>query len=285
MNKLNDLMLSKKVSVYSQVKLKKNKLKKKITVITVVLNGEDSIEKTIQSVLRQNYGNFEYIVVYTPSEDRTFDIIKKYSAQIDKIIICKQRGIFLNMNVALKYVSGDYINFMNSGDRFNNKRVLSDIFNNNNHKYDVIYGHCKMLYESFTRIVYAKKPETINYQMFFTHQSCFVKSSIYKKHKFDLKYKYSADYDFFIKNYLEGRIFKLIDIFISKRSALGASDINKEKTIFETFLISYKYFKRIEFFMFFLNKIIFYFFTKILRKYLSKNIFYFFFKIKLKIFE
>jgi glycosyltransferase involved in cell wall biosynthesis len=263
---------------------KKNQLPK-ITVITVVYNSEETIERTIKSVLSQSYSNLEYIIVYTPSQDKTFDIIKKYKTKIDKVILCEKRGIYLNMNVAIKSASGKYINFMNSGDRFNNIRVISKIFNYDYNKYDIIYGNCKMLYGKFTRNVFAQKPETINYQMFFTHQSCFVRTAIHKKYYFNLKYKYSADYEFFVKNYLDGKIFKLINIFISKRSVLGASDINKESTLFETLLISYKYFKRIDILIFLLYKIFFYNFTKILRNYLPKNIFLFLFKLKLKIFN
>ena len=90
---------------------KKNQLPK-ITVITIVYNSEETIERTIKSVLSQSYSNLEYIIVYTPSQDKTFDIIKKYKTKIDKVILCEKRGIYLNMNVAIKSASGKYINFM-----------------------------------------------------------------------------------------------------------------------------------------------------------------------------
>ena len=57
-------------------KFKKNKLK--VTIVTVVYYGEKTLEKTIKNVLNQKYDNLEYIIVYSPSKDKTFDIIKKY---------------------------------------------------------------------------------------------------------------------------------------------------------------------------------------------------------------
>ena len=50
----------------------------KISVITVSLNSEKTIEKTINSVLSQNYKNFEYIIVDGKSDDKTLDVINKY---------------------------------------------------------------------------------------------------------------------------------------------------------------------------------------------------------------
>ena len=60
---------------------------KKISIITPVFNGEKTIEKTIQSVLNQNYSNYEYIIIDPASTDKTIQIIKKYSDKIFKIIL------------------------------------------------------------------------------------------------------------------------------------------------------------------------------------------------------
>ena len=50
-----------------------------VSVVTCVLDGDKVLEKTIKNVLEQSYRNFEYIVVYTLSNDDTWEIIKKYS--------------------------------------------------------------------------------------------------------------------------------------------------------------------------------------------------------------
>ena len=48
-----------------------------ISIITVVKNAEETIEKSIQSVIRQKYDNIEYIIVDGGSTDKSLEIIKK----------------------------------------------------------------------------------------------------------------------------------------------------------------------------------------------------------------
>ena len=54
-----------------------------ISIITVVFNREQTIEKALKSVINQTYNNIEYIVIDGGSTDRTVEIIKKYSDSID----------------------------------------------------------------------------------------------------------------------------------------------------------------------------------------------------------
>ena len=68
-----------------RLNLKKNfkysedpKNKFKLSIITVVLNGEKYLEETIISVLNQSYKNFEYIIIDGGSKDNSLEIIKKY---------------------------------------------------------------------------------------------------------------------------------------------------------------------------------------------------------------
>ena len=77
-----------------------------------------SFRKTIRNVIKQSYKNLEYIVVYTPSKDKTWDIIMKYSDKIDKIVMNSKVGIYQAFNAGLKRASGDWINYMNAGDYF-----------------------------------------------------------------------------------------------------------------------------------------------------------------------
>ena len=88
----------------------------KISIITTVYNGINTIEKTIESVLRQNYPNLEYIIVDAASTDGTDKILNKYSRYIAHLISEPDKGIYYGINKGIKISSGDIISTLNSGD-------------------------------------------------------------------------------------------------------------------------------------------------------------------------
>jgi len=94
-----------------------------ISVVTVVYNGEKHLEQTIKSVLDQGYDNIEYIIIDGGSTDGTLEIIKKYEDAIDYWVSESDGGIYDAMNKAISLATGEWINFMNSGDDF-----FSDIY-------------------------------------------------------------------------------------------------------------------------------------------------------------
>lgn len=106
----------------------------KISVITVCLNSEKTIERTIKSVLAQTYTNIEYIIIDGKSIDNTVGIIKKYETVIAKWISEPDKGLYNAMNKGIAMASGDLIGIINSDDTLYNNRVLEEVakFHSNN---------------------------------------------------------------------------------------------------------------------------------------------------------
>jgi glycosyltransferase involved in cell wall biosynthesis len=100
-----------------------------ISVITVVRNGEKTIEKTIQSVLDQTYNDIEYIIIDGCSSDRTISIIKKYEHKIAYWLSEPDEGIYDAMNKGISLASGDWIHLLNSDDRYYDRTVLEKAVN------------------------------------------------------------------------------------------------------------------------------------------------------------
>ena len=99
--------------------LKKNSNKLPIiSIITVVLNGEKTLKKCIQSVINQSYpqNKIEYIVIDGGSRDRTISIIKKYEKKISYWHSKKDRGLYDAMNKGIKKSSGEIIGILNADD-------------------------------------------------------------------------------------------------------------------------------------------------------------------------
>lgn len=174
----------------------------KISIITISFNARNEIEQTILSVINQNYSNIEYIIIDGNSTDGTVDIIKKYSNHIAFWKSETDKGIYDAMNKGLSIASGDWVIFMNTGDLFFEKTVLSNVFRNNDYenKY-VIYGNTQYFRENSQDIEIAKEPDYIKINMPTAHQSFFVRTNIAKEIMFDTKYMYAADYNMIYKIY------------------------------------------------------------------------------------
>ena len=104
--------------------------KNKITIITVVKNNKQSIERCIKSVIKQKYKNIEYIVVDGNSSDGTKQIINKYKSKIDFYVSENDLGIWDAMNKGISLSTGDIIGFLNSDDFYyeNALEIVSDYF-------------------------------------------------------------------------------------------------------------------------------------------------------------
>lgn len=175
--------------------------KYKITVVTVCYNVVDTIEDTMKSVFAQSYPEIEYIIVDGKSTDGTLDIINRYKSKVDVVVSESDKGIYDAMNKGIQLATGDYIIFMNSGDKFNSKNSVSNIFNGLTKSVDIIYGDATFRYANGTRIVRAESHHQLKINLPFSHQSVFVKTSIMKDNPFNLDYKLAADYDFFLTAY------------------------------------------------------------------------------------
>jgi acetyltransferase-like isoleucine patch superfamily enzyme len=202
-----------------------------VSVVTVVFNGEASIEATINSVIHQSFPGIEYIIVDGGSTDGTVEIIEKFRDKVDVFISEKDKGIYDAMNKGIKAATGDWIIFLNSGDKFYSENVLSQIFIDNINlvdKADFIYGRSKILYENGMQVE-AITPHRFN-ELWkgpnFRHGALFSKASIIKANLFDLdeSLKVAADFDFIYKMYKKNYAFVEVPVITLLYQKAGVSD-------------------------------------------------------------
>ncbi|MCR4743339.1 MAG: glycosyltransferase [Treponema sp.] len=202
-----------------------------ITIITVVFNGEKTLEDTILSVTSQDYKNIEYIVVDGNSKDATLDIIKKYEDKIDYWISESDKGIYDAMNKGIDLASGDWINFMNSGDSFCNNSVLSQVFSKNFENVSMIFGNTHKIYD-FGEVDSTPIPAFPDKKnpMPFVHQSSFVNAKDAKEYHFNIQYRIAADLDLSYRLFNAGKKFEYVDVLISNyENSEGVSSVNPLK--------------------------------------------------------
>ncbi len=174
---------------------KKFKTQNFFSIITVVLNGEKHLEKCIKSVLNQSFRNFELIVVDGKSQDRSVEIIKKYRKKIAYWCSEKDKGIYDAMNKGIKKARGNIIGILNSDDTYTEKalEIVNKYFNKNK-DLDFLFGSVKK-----NRVMSGFHPQKIKWKfnIYPGHSSgFFIKKSTHKKvGLYNIKFKYSADYD------------------------------------------------------------------------------------------
>ncbi len=203
----------------------------KISVVTVCYNAESEIEKTMQSVLKQNYQNIEYVIKDGYSKDNTNQIINKYKSLFEKKgislqhIVSKDRGIYDAMNVAVKNCSGDWVIFMNAGDLFYNEAVIDDVFNRKDWSgVDVIYGHTLLRLSEKKGYITNHSADFLEAGMTLCHQSLFVRKELLRQYPFDCQYKIKADYDQMLRLKRNGCVFTRVNAIISDRDLEGVSN-------------------------------------------------------------
>lgn len=171
----------------------------KISVVTVSFNTVNEIEKTILSVLNQTYDNIEYIIIDGGSTDGTVDIIKKYADRLAYWVSEPDKGTYDAMNKGIKHAKGEWINFMNSGDSFCNKNVITKMYNSAiDDNIGCLYGNSQEYREE---TLYSVKPSPFyksskkHFGKGICHQSMFFRTILLKQHLYNLSLPIAADFE------------------------------------------------------------------------------------------
>ena len=243
----------------------------KISIITIVFNDVYNISSTLDSVIEQSYKNIEYIIIDGNSTDGTNELIQKKIKENSiplnqsnpsstlyleyereekgkkihfKYLSQKDNGIYDAMNKGLKLCSGEWCNFMNSGDRFYNKTCIEELFKaykNSNSKAQIIYGDSQILLDSNHSKILKSRTKKHKYKHHFIHQGAFIDSNLMKEYKYDTSFKIAGDTDFFTRAYNNGIKFMHFDIVIASFNINGISS-NLSFTMFkEDCKIGFKY--------------------------------------------
>ena len=191
----------------------------KITVATVTYNAGQLIARTIQSVEEQTYPNVEHLIVDGNSQDDTLEHIHHYQernsiAPVRHEIQCisePDEGLYDAMNKALDMATGHYILFLNAGDQLHDPHTLEHIAHcadatSTAKRPAVIYGHTNLVdsYGNFLRARRLAPPEHLTWRSFkngmlVCHQAFFVRTDIAKRNHYNLRYHFSADFDWCIR--------------------------------------------------------------------------------------
>lgn len=170
----------------------------KISIITINYNNVAGLESTIQSVIKQHYKLIEYIVIDGGSNDGSADLLLQYQHSIDYWVSEKDTGIYNAMNKGIKASSGDYLLFLNSGDRLINSEIINWVVEQGLTE-DVVYGD--LLFFDDVKDWTWHLPNELTFQTFYSsaiaHPSTFIKKQLFNTvGLYDERLKIVADWKF-----------------------------------------------------------------------------------------
>lgn len=180
-----------------------------ISIITVVYNGEKTLEQTIQSVLNQTYKNIEYIIIDGISTDGTLEIIKKYDANISIWVSESDKGLYDAMNKGISKANGEIIGIINSDDWYeiNTVELIVEAYRKNPEK-KIFHGDLFEILENGTKRLRRFNPskfKLLYYGMTYNHPTMFVHKDEYKIHLYNDNLKGHSDYQFVLEAFLRDK--------------------------------------------------------------------------------
>ncbi len=209
-----------------------------ISIVTVVYNGKNSLEKTIKSVLNQSYKNIEYIIIDGGSTDNTQNIINKYAGEIDYWISEPDNGIYDAMNKGIAAAKGDWIYFLGSDDMLYDNRTISDILAYLDSDESVVFGN--IMYTNGKDVKSRFNILTLLHNTVH-HQSAFYNANLFRNWSYDAGLRLIADYELNLRIYLNKMKYRHIDRLIAICNQHGLSRSNLKQAFIETNVVRNKH--------------------------------------------
>lgn len=206
----------------------------KLSILTISFNNIKGLKKTVDSVLAQTSQEFEYIVIDGNSADGT----KEYLAGLKNIPNLKyisetDTGIYNAMNKGAKMASGEYLQFLNSGDEFANNKIIAEVLPHLR-QFDFIYGDINFVNDIETKTHHF--PANIEYSLFLKsslgHPTTFINRNVFIQNgQYDESLKIVSDWKFFFHALINKKCtYKKIEIVLVNFYLDGISSINASAT-------------------------------------------------------
>lgn len=201
----------------------------KFSIITVCLNAGEDLLETVQATLDQTYDHYEIIVKDGLSTDGSLDQLPQ-DPRI-RIERKKDTGIYDAMNQALECISGDYVIFMNCGDKLYSRQTLSIIARQiEENPGSLYYGLC---YNRKVKLVNTYPHKLTPFTCFRTmicHQSTVYAAELFREKRYDTSYPILADKELLVYLICEKKIQAIyIDEIIVDYQAGGECESEKHR--------------------------------------------------------
>ncbi|MDO5523586.1 MAG: glycosyltransferase family 2 protein [Bacteroidia bacterium] len=228
---------------------------KKLSVITVTYNAQQTLERTLKSVREQSYPHIEHVVVDGKSTDGTVELIRKYNNKKLTWISEPDKGLYDAMNKAAAMASGDYLCFLNAGDTFFSPETVEKMMQSFDGDPDILYGETAIVDDAgkFLHMRRLSAPETLSWKSFklgmlVCHQAFIVKRSLFEP--YDLQYRFSSDFDWTVRMMKKSKSIHNTHLTLINYLNEGMTTANRKASLKERYRIMTKYYGGISTFLY-----------------------------------
>ena len=215
----------------------------KLSIVTINYNNAEGLQKTLASVATQTYCDIEHIIIDGGSTDGSVAVIKEYVAKVEsqepraKSVVWgseKDKGIYNAMNKGIRKATGEYCQFLNSGDTLSAPNVTERMMNEMDDGIDVLYGDMLKIEENRHYIDRSCGKENVTLNMFYrgclNHSPAYIKRSLFDEYGYyDETLKICADWKFYMQSIVLGRATtKHVNIVVTYFDMNGISETRKD---------------------------------------------------------
>lgn len=223
-----------------------------LSLITVTYNAAATIERTLQSVAAQTFQDYEHLIIDGASQDGTVGLCRRYQTERMTIVSEPDKGLYDAMNKGLRLAKGEYVCFLNAGDKLHSADTLQHIAEAaKGQPAGVLYGYTNIVDAdgNFINPRHLVPPEqltwkTFRWGMLVCHQAFYVNRQIAQQ--YDLHYRFSADFDWCIRCMKEGERRGLPNVFVREPLcdylSEGMTTANHKASLKERFHIMVKHY-------------------------------------------
>lgn len=202
----------------------------KLSIITINYNNQAGLQRTIDSVLCQTWKDFEWIIIDGGSTDSSKELIDKYQKHFSYWCSEPDKGVYNAMNKGIEHASGDYLQFLNSGDSYHCADSLKQVFERWEDA-DIVYGDLNFMSEEGG--VVTRYPEKLTLHYFLSHSighpASFIKSSLLKAKGYREDFIIVSDWYRFLEWFREGRSFSHLPVIVADYDTTGMSSVNLDQ--------------------------------------------------------
>jgi glycosyltransferase involved in cell wall biosynthesis len=175
----------------------------KVSIITAVYNGGRAIAETLRSVAEQDYSDIEHIVIDGASSDDTVAVVRSNGNRVAQLVSEPDNGVYDAFNKGLRRATGDAIGFLNCGDTYLSRGVVSRIAEELSVPgIEAVFGDLLIVNaQRRTQVVrrYNSKrftPNMMGYGLMPAHPTLFLRREVYQRvGEYDTQFRIAGDFE------------------------------------------------------------------------------------------